>query len=102
MMPATQERILHDLQGLLRDFNGKEYSGAIGPETLLFGDVGLVSIDAVILAETLERFYGRQFPFSEFLAAIGREGVSDIRLGRLVAFLHDQMTACPPGGQQCR
>lgn len=92
MMSPTRERILDDVRNLLRDFNGKEYSGDIGTETLLFGDIGLVSIDAVILAEALEQLYERQFPFSTFLAEIGREGLGDIRLGRLVAFLHDQIT----------
>jgi acyl carrier protein len=102
MMSPMRERILDDVRNLLRDFNGKEYSGDIGPETLLFGDIGLVSIDAVILAEALEQFYERQFPFSTFLAEIGREGIGDIRLGRLVAFLHDQITAGSSEGQQCR
>jgi acyl carrier protein len=102
MMPPTQEKILHDLRALLRDFNGKEYSGEIGPESRLFADLGLVSIDAIILAETLEQLYTRQFPFSQFLADIGREGVDDIRLGQLVTFLCDQMTAYPGEGPQCR
>jgi acyl carrier protein len=93
---------MHDLRDLLRDFNGKEYSGDIGSETLLFADLGMVSIDAVILAETLEQFYKREFSFSQFLAEIGREGTSDIRLGRLVGFLYDQMTAGPGEGQPCR
>jgi acyl carrier protein len=93
MMPPTQDKILHDLRDLLRDFNGKEYSGDIGLETWLFADLGFVSIDAVILAETLERLYDRQFPFSQFIADLSRERVRDIRLGRLVGFLYDQMTA---------
>jgi acyl carrier protein len=102
MISHTRERILHDLRDLLRDFNGKEYSGDVGLETLLFADLGMVSIDAVILAETLERFYKREFSFSQFLAEIGREGIGDIPLGRLVAFLDDQMNACPGEGQLCR
>ena len=81
------------MQVLLRDFNGKEYSEDIGPETLLFADLGLVSIDAVIIAETLEQLYQRQFPFSQFLADLGREGASDIELRRLIAFLYDEMSA---------
>jgi acyl carrier protein len=102
MTSPTREKILHDLRDLLRDFNGKEYSGDIGSETLLFADLGMVSIDAVILAETLEQFYKRQFSFSQFLAEIGREGIGDIPVGRLVAFLGDQMTARPREGLLCR
>ena len=92
MTSRTQEQILQDLGGLLREFNGKEYSGNIGPKTLFFGDLGLASIDAVILAETLERLYDRTFPFSQFLSEIGRGGIRDIELGELAAFLHRQMT----------
>jgi hypothetical protein len=102
MTSSTREGILRDLRNLLRDFNGKEYSDDIRAETLLFADLGMVSIDAVILAETLEQFYKRQFSFSQFLAEISREGIGDIPLGKLVAFLDDQMTARPGEGQPCR
>lgn len=93
MNARTKDQILLDLSNLLRDFNGKEYSGDIGPKTLFFGDLGMVSIDAVILAETLERFYQRSFPFSQFLADIGRDGIRDIELGELADFLHRQMNS---------
>jgi acyl carrier protein len=92
MSIPTQEQIVKDLGNLLREFNGKEYSGEIGPKTLFFGDLGLVSIDAVILAETVERFYDCTFPFSQFLSEIGGGGVRDIELGELAAFLHRHMT----------
>ena len=98
MSARTQEQIQLDLSNLLRDFNGKEYSGEIGPKTLFFGDLGMVSIDAVILAEALERQYDRSFPFSQFLAEIGRDGIRDIELGELAGFLHRQMSH--PGGEE--
>jgi acyl carrier protein len=91
MSARTQEQIVKDLGNLLREFNGKEYSGDIGPKTLFFGDLGLVSIDAIILAETLERFYECTFPFGQFLFEIEREGVRDIELGELAAFLRRHM-----------
>jgi acyl carrier protein len=102
MRTFTRDAVLNDVRGILRDFNGKEYSGDIGPDTLLFADLGLVSIDAVILAETLEQFYQRTFQFNQFLAEIGREGVRDIRLGRLVGFLNDQLTSQTGQATPCR
>lgn len=90
-MTPSQDAILEDLRGILSDFNGKEYSGEIGPKTLFFADLGLVSIDAVILAETLETTYGRRFDFGEFLTGLRERGVRDIEIGELVAFLRDQM-----------
>ncbi|WP_299566494.1 hypothetical protein [Enterovirga sp.] len=86
------DAVLQDLRELLRDFNGKEYSEEIGPKTLFFADLGMVSIDAVILAETLETRHGRRFAFGEFLADLRRRGVRDIAVGDLVAFLHEQMS----------
>jgi acyl carrier protein len=92
MSVRTREQILADLAAMVRDFNGREYSGEVGPHTLFFGDLGMVSIDAVVLAETVERFYGRKIAFGQFLAGVSREGVRDIELGELAAFLHDQLS----------
>jgi acyl carrier protein len=90
-MSITSEQILADLAGILGNFHGREYSGEIGPQTLFFGDLGLASIDAVVLGETLEEHYGRKIPFDLFMADLGRRAVRDIALGDLVAFLHDHL-----------
>jgi acyl carrier protein len=87
-MNATKDRIMNDVAGVLRNFNGREYTDEIGPETLFFGDLGLASIDAVVLGETLEEHYGRKLPFHLFMADLGRRAQRDIPLGELVAFLH--------------
>lgn len=87
-MNATKDRIMNDVAGLLRNFNGREYTDDIGAETLFFGDLGLASIDAVVLGETLEEHYGRKLPFHLFLADLGRRAQRDLPLGELVAFLH--------------
>ena len=93
----TKEQIMNDVAGLLRNFNGREYSGDIGPETRFFGDLGLASIDAVVLGETLEEQYGRKLPFHLFMADLGRRAVRDIPLGELVAFLHQHLNASTAG-----
>jgi acyl carrier protein len=79
--------ILSDLAGLLGHFEGREYSGAIGPETRFFTDLGLASIDAVVLGETLQTHYGRPLPFGDFLADLGRRADRDVTLGELASFL---------------
>jgi acyl carrier protein len=84
---------MQDVAGILRHFNGREYSGEIGPETDFFGDLGLASIDAVVLGEDLEGHYGRKIPFHLFMADLGRRAVRDIQLGDLVAFLHQHLNA---------
>jgi acyl carrier protein len=93
----TKEQILNDVANVLRNFQGREYSGAIGPDTKFFGDLGLASIDAVVLGETLEEHYGRKLPFHVFIADLGRRAVRDMPLGELVAFLHQHLNASTGG-----
>jgi acyl carrier protein len=82
---------MKDVANILRNFNGREYSGELDESTLFFGDLGLASIDAVVLGETLEEHYGRKIPFHLFMADLGRRAVRDIPLGELVAFLHQHL-----------
>jgi acyl carrier protein len=85
-MNSTEAR-LADLVGLLRDFEGREYSGPIGRDTLFFADLGFSSIDAVVLGERLAEFYGRPIPFHKFLADASARRAQDIRVGELADFL---------------
>jgi acyl carrier protein len=94
-MKRDQQTIMTDLAGILRNFHGREYSGAIGPQTYFFADLGLASIDAVVLGETLEEHYGQKIPFDLFMADLGRRAVRDIQLGQLAAFLHQHLNPNP-------
>ncbi len=87
MSAPEYEQVLAHLAELLRNFNGREYSGDIGPQTLFFADLGMMSIDAVVLAETLEQQYGRRFPFPRFLAGLSAQGAEDMAVGELAEFL---------------
>lgn len=86
---SSSNDTLSDLRELLSSFQGREYSGEINEETLFFGDLGFVSIDAIVLGETLEAHYGRSIPFQRFLAKLADENVQDIAVGRLAEFLTD-------------
>ena len=80
--------ILKDLLNLLGELaRDWEYSGAITPDTWLFGDLGFESIDAVILASFVQEHYGRPFPFPQLLADLGKSEVKDLRIRELVAFI---------------
>jgi acyl carrier protein len=87
MTPATDSIILADLAQVFADFQGREYSGPITPSTRFFADLGLASIDAVVLGETLQERYGRPLPFGELMADLGRREDRDLTLGELAAFL---------------
>jgi acyl carrier protein len=83
----TRPELVDDLADLLRSFGGREYSGSIGPATRFFADLGFSSIDAVVLAESLEERYDQKFPFHEFLAELRERQVMDIEIGDLASFL---------------
>jgi acyl carrier protein len=87
-MPRLSEsETLNDLARILRDFHGREYAGDLGPDTLFFADLGMSSIDAVVLGEIIERYYGQRLPFPQFLAELAQSGAQDLSLGELARFL---------------
>jgi acyl carrier protein len=83
--------IQEDVAEILRNFHGREYSGPIGCETRFFADMGLASIDAVVLGESLESHYGRKLPFGDLMAELGQKAERDIKLGELFDFLHKHL-----------
>jgi len=90
MRAATSEsesEILDDLRRVFRDGLGVEPVNPITPATRFFADLGLASIDAVVLGEELQKKYGRPLPFSDLLAELGGRAERDLTVGELVAFL---------------
>jgi acyl carrier protein len=87
----SSEAILADLAGMLANFQGREYSGEIGRETLFFAELGFASIDAVVLGEKLVAVYGRKIPFNKFLAEAARRNAQDLRVGELADFLVEHL-----------
>ncbi len=82
-----ETEMMAELTRILADFQGREYSGPIGPETRFFADLGLASIDAVVLGETLEAHLGRPLPFGEMMADLGKRADRDMTIGELAWFL---------------
>ena len=88
----TADQILGDLAGVVRKtFPDRDFPDPVGMETLVFADLGLASIDLVVLAEKLEAFYGRRLPFGGFLKGLRDRGADDLPIGELVAFLRTQV-----------
>ncbi len=83
----TEPEILAELARMLADFGGREYSGAIDRDTRFFADLGLASIDAVVLGEMLQERYARPLPFGDLMADLGRRPDRDLTIGELAAFL---------------
>src|ERR1700761_3709539 len=87
MSAASEPEVLADLARVFADFQGREYSGPIGRSTRFFADLGLASIDAVVLGETLQERYGRPLPFGELMAELGRREDRALTLGEPTSFL---------------
>lgn len=87
MSTYSRTQILADLGRMLGNFHGREYSGEIDPQTMFFADLGLASIDAVVLGENLQSHYNRPLPFGDLMADLGRRADRDLSVGELADFL---------------
>jgi acyl carrier protein len=85
-VPSRTE-ILDDVIAVLDRDLGVQSSIPINEDTRFFADLGLASIDAVVLSERLQEHYGRSLPFHELMAEMGRRTERDLSIGELVAFL---------------
>jgi acyl carrier protein len=99
-MILAQAKLLDDMLGLINQLAGDwQYSGVVTPETRLLSDLGLESLDLVVLGTSLQERYGR-LPFSEFLAELGQRPVEqrDVSVGELVAFVGRHGARVAEGG----
>jgi acyl carrier protein len=88
MTTNTPEWIYRDLGKVMSaTFPDRDISVTVEAGTRVFGDLGLASIDLIVLGERLEQFYGRRLPFGPFLADLRNRGTDDMELGELVNFL---------------
>jgi acyl carrier protein len=87
--PQVGDAILELLFQLADDW---EYDGEIGPETAFIADLGLESLDIVVLGTMIQERYGR-LPFPEFLDEIGQRPVEerDLTVAELVVFVCEHL-----------
>jgi acyl carrier protein len=92
MTGRSPQEIERDLAGVMAAaFPDRDLPDEVGPETRVFADLGLASIDVVVLGERLEQYYGCRLPFGLFLAGLRARGADDIALGELVSFLQQHI-----------
>ena len=87
----SRSAILDDITTILSEQTGGSLAGTLTEETRFFADLGLASIDAVVLTEILQKHYGRTLPFHELIAEVGRRAERDLEIGELVAFLETHL-----------
>ncbi len=84
------DQVLTLLAEVVREtFPDRDFPESVDISTLLFADLGLSSIELVVLGEKLEARWGRRLPFATFLKGLRDRGATDIALGELVVFLQN-------------
>ena len=95
-MKASRDQIMSDVLGLLRTLaDDWEYTGEITPQTRFFADMGLASLDVVVLGTAIQEHYKQVFPFGELFAQVGQRALSDIPVGEWVDFIHEHFEERP-------
>jgi len=88
-MIAPDTQVMQGILALLEEVQGDwELVGEITPQTRFIADLGLESLEIVILATKLQQLYGR-LPFPQFFEEIGERPLEerDITVAELVAFV---------------
>jgi acyl carrier protein len=90
-MTQTDPQLMRELLDMIGELAGDwEYDGAIGPDTAFIADLGLESLDIVVLGTLIQHRYGR-LPFPEYLDELGQRPVEqrDLTVRELVAFVSE-------------
>jgi acyl carrier protein len=95
-MTTLDPEVTQGILALLNDAQGDwEYTGEIGPQTRFVADLGLESLEIVVLSTMIQQRYGR-LPFPQFFDEIGRRPVDerDLTVAEVAAFVceHRQPT----------
>ena len=86
-MLTSEAAILAELRCVFRESLGVDPVTPIDPATRFFADLGLASIDAVVLGEAIQQRSGRRVPFDQLLADLGGRRQRDLEIRELIAFL---------------
>ena len=95
-MTTLDPQVTQGILELLGDAQGDwEYTGEIGPDTRFVADLGLESLEIVVLSTMVQQRYGR-LPFPQFFDEIGQRPVDerDLTVADLATFVceHRQPT----------
>jgi acyl carrier protein len=88
-MSELDPEVMAGVTGLLEEMKEDwEYDEEIEPQTRFIADLGLASLDIVVLSTMVQNLYGK-LPFPAFFDEIGRRPVDerDVTVGEIVAFV---------------
>jgi acyl carrier protein len=72
--------------------------GAVHSEAWFFADLGLSSIDLIVLGDRLDQHYATPLRFADSLSEVARAGVEDVTLGQLASFVELRLQQPNVGG----
>lgn len=83
--PQVQDALLEMVRELAEDW---DYDGELGPQTRFLADMGLESLDIVVIGTMVQHRFGR-LPFTEWLAEIGERPPEerDVTIAELTEFV---------------
>ncbi|MGH9225132.1 MAG: acyl carrier protein [Acidimicrobiales bacterium] len=88
-MTVIDAQVSADVLELVNELAGDwEYDQAVTADTRFLGDLGLESLDLVVIGTMVQQKYGK-LPFSEWLAEIGQRPIDqrDVTVGDLVSYI---------------
>jgi acyl carrier protein len=92
---AIAPDVMDGILALLEEARGDwEYLGEIGPETRFIGDLGLESLEIVILSTMVQQQYGK-LPFPQYFEEIGQRPLEerDLTVAELAQFVCEHRQA---------
>jgi acyl carrier protein len=96
-MTTPDPTVLAEILDLLDELAGDwEYDGEIGPDTRFIADLGLESLEIVVLGTMIQERYGR-LPFAEYLDELGQRPVEerDVSVAELAVFVCEHRQPVP-------
>lgn len=94
-MTEFDPEVLHGVLALLGELKEDwEYEETIDPETRFIADLGLESLEIVVLATMIQQKYGKM-PFPVLFDEIGQRPIDDrdVTVGEVVAFVSEHLPA---------
>ena len=94
-MSAIAPEVMDNILALLEEARGDwEFPGEIGPQTRFIGDLGLESLEIVILSTMVQQQYGK-LPFPQFFEEIGQRPIEerDLTVAELAQFVCEHRQA---------
>ena len=85
---TVRDEVLGLLQQLAEDW---EYDSTIDEQTGLLLDMGLESLDLVVLATSLQEQFQQEMPFTTFFADLGQREQPDVTAGEWVDFVYSHL-----------